>query len=375
MTARGSRSAAALAFVLAAACTPESSQLAPPPEDAAADAGGDAGDAGDAGPPCVPGGRTALEPITVACRQAAPGRVGVDGDNVYWTVQKPGAVVLKADLEGGGAVPLVYDDAPAVGLAVGIRYVFYTQPSAGRVMRVPKGGGLPVAVAKGQDSPFFLAIDLESDEPALYWTGGSGNNGVVMRLALVADATPTLMMDGQARPRAIAVRNGYVYWTDFVDGSLLRMPARAVTPEPATDGGAPDAADDAGADAAIDAPAMRTATRLASGVKGPSDLALTDDFAYLPDQAGRIVRVPLAGGALQTVADVHGVPFGVATNGLALYWSTLGNGAIYRLRLSGNPPVEAIAPAEQDPHFLAVSSAAVFWGAWGGGGTIRKFAR
>ena len=106
-----------------------------------------------------------------------------------------------------------------------------------------------------------------------------------------------------------------------------------------------------------------------------SDLALTDDFAYLPDQAGRIVRVPLAGGALQTVADVHGVPFGVATNGLALYWSTLGNGAIYRLRLSGDAPVEAIAPVEQDPHFLAVSSAAVFWGAWGGGGTIRKFAR
>jgi hypothetical protein len=255
-----------------------------------------------------------------------------------------------------------------VGLAVGERFVFYTQPSAGRVMRVPKLGGLPVAIATKLDTPLFLAIDLDAEIPALYWTGGSGENGVVMRLALIDGATPTVLIDGQPRPRAIAVRDGFVYWTDFSDGSLRRIPVDA----PTWDAGAPDAdaSDAGGSDAGV-----RTATRLASGLRGPSDLALHDGFAYLPDQSGRIARVPLEGGALETFASTTGVPFGVATNGLALYWTTLGtDGGVFRKGLALDGPVTTLVEAEPDPHFVAVGKAAVFWGAWGLG-ALRKIAR
>jgi hypothetical protein len=347
---RRARSATALVVLSLAACSPEATTVTSIP-DAAADGSSD-GDGPDAPPPpCVPGGTTALEPVTVACAQPAPARVGLDETNVYWTVQGGGAIVLKAPLDGGPVVPLVYDSAPAVGLAVGVRYIFYTQPTLGRVMRVPKAGGPPVQLAQ-VETPLFLTIDLNADVSALYWTGGTSKNGLVMRLSLVPDSLPELLMDGQARPRAIAVKDGFVYWTDLIDGALLRVP---VAPDP--EGG------------------LRKATRLASGLKGPSDLALTDEFAYMPDQAGRVARVPLAGGALETVATVQGVPFGVATDGLALYWSTLGRGGIFKQRLNGDDTVSTLASEQLDPHFLAVGPVAVYWGTWGAGGAIKKIAR
>jgi hypothetical protein len=374
MTSSGSRRAGlAAALVLAAACTPREDYVPEPRTDAAvtdADADGDfdfdggfEDDGGVDAPRCIAGGTTALEPVTIACGQPAPARVGVDDSNVYWATQHKGAIVMKAPLAGGSAEVLVHDATPAVGLAVGVRFIFYTQPTAGRVMRVPKVGGLPVAIATKLDTPLFLAIDLDAEIPALYWTGGSGENGVVMRLALLEGATPTVLIDGQPRPRAIAVRDGSVYWTDFSDGSLRRIPVDA----PTADAGAPDAGDADGGG--------RTATRLASGLRGPSDLVLDDGFAYLPDQSGRIARVPLEGGALETFAGTVGVPFGVATNGLALYWTTLGSeGGIFRKRLAGEGPVDTLVEAEPDPHFLAVGKVSVFWGAWGLG-AVRKIAR
>jgi hypothetical protein len=379
MTSSGSRRAGlAAALVLAAACTPREG-YEPRADAAATDAdfdsdGGfeDDADFGEDGgadaPRCTPGGTTALEPVTIACGQPAPARIGVDDSNVYWVVQRKGAIVMKAPLAGGSSEALVHDDVAAVGLAVGVRFVFYTQPGAGRVMRVPKVGGLPVAIATKLDTPLFLAIDLDAEIPALYWTGGSGENGVIMRLALLEGATPTVLLDGQPRPRAIAVRDGFVYWTDFSDGSLRRLSVDAAQ----TDAGAPDAG---GPDGGEPDGGVRVATRLASGLRGPSDLALADGFAYLPDQSGRIARVPMEGGALETFAAASGVPFGVATNGLALYWTTLGTeGRIFRRRLAGDSPVTTLVAGELDPHFLAVGRDAVFWGAWGLG-AVRKIAR
>lgn len=381
MTSSGSRRAGfAAALVLAAACTPREGYVPEPRTDAAVtdadldfdggfeDDGGFENDGGGDAPRCIPGGTTALEPVTVACGQPAPARIGVDESNVYWATQHKGAIVMKAPLAGGSPEVLVHDGAAAVGLAVGNRFIFYSQPTTGRVMRVPKIGGLPVAIATKVDTPLFLAIDLDAEIPALYWTGGSGENGVVMRLALIEGATPTVLIDGQPRPRAIAVRDGFVYWTDFSDGSLRRIPIDA----PTTDAGAPDAdaPDAGGSDGGV-----RIATRLASGLRGPSDLALDDGFAYVPDQSGRIARVPLDGGALETFAATTGVPFGVATNGLALYWTTLGSdGGLFRKRLTGDAPIDTLVEAEPDPHFLAVGNVAVYWGAWGLG-AVRKIAR
>jgi hypothetical protein len=358
--------AAALAGLTLAACKGEShfGGLA----DAAAEAGapdaaldGDAADAADApadrttdlGPACRIGGTSADIPTTLGCSSAPPGRLVVAGGYLYWTVQGAGPIVWRAPLVGGGPEPLVWDTAGAFGLVVDDTYVYYAQVSAGRVMRLPLAGGAPTTLAMGVGEPLFLA--MASDGASLYWTDGEVD-GKVVRLDLAAGAKPVILIDGQSGPRALAVRDGFVYWTDITDGTLLRTLDHLTGP--------PDAA-------------VRTANRLASGLKRPTDLLLLGAFAYVPDENGFIQRVPLDGGDLAPVAKVDGLPYAVATDGASIYWSTLGTpGGIFKAPLDASGAAGMLFVGGQvDPHFLAVTADNVYWTTWGPRPAVHRLAK
>jgi hypothetical protein len=284
-----------------------------------------------------------------------PMRLAVDAVNLYWTDRRGGAVVFKAPLAGGGATVMVYDDTPAEGLAVDATYVYYTQPARNRVMRVPIAGGAARVIAAGLDAPSFLALGHAPDGPSLYWTGGQRQGeGKITRMSLAVGALPETLVDGQTLPRALAVGNGSVFWVDSVDGTVLR------------------AADHL--DLSAESP-IRVVTRLASGLKLPSDIVLVGGYAYVPDLAGRIARVPLAGGALETVAKVVGFPFGIASDGVAVYFTTTGRGGVFKAPLGANVRPTTIIEGEVEARFLVASPDDVYWGAWGEGGTVRRMAK
>jgi hypothetical protein len=354
----------------------------------------------DLGAPCVPGGTQADEPATVGCTAARPGRIVVSGDHVYWTLQGSGAVLVRAPLTGGGPEPLVFDDSGTFGLVVDGTFATYAVPGLGRIMRVPIAGGTPVALATGLDQPRSLATDGAS----LYWTQGVGQ-GKIMKLDLEPGAKPIALSDGLAQPRAIAVQGGVVYWTDITDGTILSTPDHLTvfadagsadaadagadaTADADTDADDPDVADtaDASADAnaAVDADADADAdarsnlpppTVLASGLKIPTDLLLVGSFAYAPDQNGHIRRVPLAGGPLETVADVDGAPYGVATDGTLIYWTKIGtDGGLFSAPLGGGA-ITSIVGGQIDPHFIAVTPEQIYWGTWGTYPAIHRLTR
>jgi hypothetical protein len=329
------------------------------PGDAAADGGANVDGAADLGEaaalaaePCRVGGTRADLPTTLGCTQTFPGRLVVSGDYVYWTVQGPGPIVWRAPRVGGSGEELVRDTAGAFGLAVDDQFIYYAQVSAGRVRRVPLTGGPPVTLATGVAFPLFLVKDGQS----LYWTD-SEVDGKVMKLDLADGAQPVMLIDGQASPRALAVRDGYVYWTDTKDGTLLRTLDHLTGP----------------ADAAV-----RTANRLASGLANPTDLVLVGDFAYVPDGNGAIQRVPLAGGDLELVANAEGTPYGVASDGVSIYWSTRGiPGGILRAPLDdhGNIRATHIRDDQVDPHFVTVTSDNIYWTTWGPHATVARLAK
>jgi hypothetical protein len=357
----GSRLAACAAALCLAACSPREKYLgggadAGPTPDAAPDASRDVGasersDAAvDLGPPCVLGGTSADLPATLGCPQAAPLRIVVTGDHVYWTVDGAGAIVMRAPLAGGVGNPLVYDNAGAEGLAVDASFAYYAQPTLGRVMRVAVAGGAPEVVASKLDFPKFLATDGSS----LYWTGGK-IDGRITRLTLVPGASPEILIDGQNNPFAIAVAGGFVYWTDLADGTILRTLDHLT--------GLADAA-------------VRTANRLTTGLKGPTDLVLVGGYAYAPDQAGQIRRVSVDGGDLELVADAMGRPYGVATDGLSIYWTTSGpGGAILRAPLGANVEGMKVVVGQPDPGCLAVTVDQLYWGTQRGRATIERLAK
>jgi hypothetical protein len=224
---------------------------------------------------------------------------------------------------------------------------------AGRIIRVPLAGGPSVTLASGVDAPGHIA----TDGAFLYWTGGT-TQGSITRLALGDGAVPTTLVGGLSHPLAIAVADGFVYWTDFADGTVLRTPA---APSDADAGTTPDG----GASPAV--------MRLAYGLQRPADLAVRDGYVYYPDRAGRVLRIPTGGGAPDLLATVTAAPFGVATDGVAVYWSAPGTpGGVFKAPVSGAGPVVTIAGTELDPHFLAVDGTSVYWGDWGGGGIVRS---
>jgi hypothetical protein len=339
-------------------CQPRANDVTPldasagdaPPNDARGDGASDA-----TPPPCVPGGTMTGAPATVACGGNATGRLVLAGGDVLWTVQQPGGVVMKAPLVGGAPTALVTAKVGAVGLVVVDAYAYFTLPGANQVLRVPLAGGLAEVVTKALEFPLFLA----SDGAALFVTSGQNYAGVVTKVALdprAANAPPPLtLMDGLAGPRGIAVEDGFVYWTDVLDGALVRTADRR--DDTAQDGG------------------TRTAARLAAGISGPSDLALANGYAYVADQRGSLVRVPLGGGDPELFTDARGTPYGVATDGLSLYWTTRGDpGGVFKIPLPGGTPMSLVT-GEADAHFLAVGATAVYWGAWGNGGAIKRVAK
>jgi hypothetical protein len=328
--------------------------------DASADGSAERPEAAKQEPPCRVGGTRADLPTTIGCPPTVPGRLVVAGDYVYWTVQGPGAIIVRAPRVGGAGVELVHDNAGAFGLAVDDQFIYYGQPGAGRIMRVALDGGLPLTLARNVADPIFLVKDGTS----LYWTDAEVD-GKVVKLDLVDGAQPVTLVDGQSKPRALAVRDGYVYWTDVIDGTLLRTLDHLTGP--------PDAA-------------VRTATRLASGLSlsvgsstfGPTDLMLVGDYAYLPDGHGFIQRVPLAGGDLELVAVAEGTPYGIASDGASIYWSTLGTpGGIFRAPLDDDGSIHGtlVVGGQTDPHFVAVTADNIYWTVWGMRPAVNRLAK
>jgi hypothetical protein len=316
-------------------------------------------------PPCRVGGTRTDMPTTIGCPPAVPGRLVIAGDYVYWTMQGAGAIVVRAPRVGGPGEELVRDNAGAFGLAIDDQFVYYGQPGAARIMRVPLAGGSPFAVVRNVPDPIFLVKDGAS----LYWTDAEVD-GKVMKLDLADGAQPVTLIDGQTKPRALAVRDGYVYWTDVMDGTLLRTLDHLTGPDDA---------------------AVRTASRLASGLSvtingttfGPTDLMLVGDYAYVPDGHGLIQRVPLAGGDLEPVVDAQGTPYGIATDGVSLYWSTLGiGGGIFKgplekvlLTDGGVAPGTSVYGNQQDPRFVAVTADNIYWTVWGARPAVERIAK
>jgi hypothetical protein len=250
--------------------------------------------------------------------------IGVDGENVYWsddptsvcsTPQDKGFAILAAPKGGGGptATLALADDieAPA-DIAVDDTHVYWGDPVAAIILRVPKGGGMPQIVSGG---PQATAIALFGDR--VYWTS------LVVVVSAPKDNGP----------------NTFSLLSIFPGGTTLG--GIAVDANGVYFGGASPCQ---GADCSIMGFVQRTeldggsqATIAGGPDEQPERVAVDGSHVYWTQWnqsnpmvlAGTVMRADAAGGNVVTIASGK-APFGIAVDGACVYWTDSGDGRVWR---------------------------------------------
>jgi hypothetical protein len=255
--------------------------------------------------------------------------VAVDGGDIF--VGGPDAV-WRLVAGRPPAVKLAPAHAPA-RLAVGGGHVYWVQgkiDAGGMLARVPKAGGrVETLLQVDKAAVEGLALDL----PDVYVSVRRIDPGADAIMRVRAGGKPETVHTGDVG-QCVAVDGNHVYFTSggliHDNGRVARLPKRARVA-------------DAGA-----GPEM-----LAGHLRVPGDLFVHAGFVYalamgIPGNQGAVTRVPLAGGAVEVLANAQPLPFAITHDSDRVYWTVLasGRGAILSHPLQPAPgaPLPLIAP-------------------------------
>ncbi len=190
------------------------------------------------------------------------------------------------------------------------------------VMKVLSAGGAPVPLASGQTNPHALATDGSN----VYWTDYSA--GTVMKVDVSGNGTPVTLATGQYYANAIAVAAGSVYWTTYSYGTA--------------DGGTSNPIPGTGSVMKVAAAGGAQPVTLASGQDEPTSIAVfgTNVYwnGYSSDIRGSVSTVALAGGGSpRNLAVGLDLMTSIVVDATGIYWINAGLG-ISQLALSGGAP-------------------------------------
>lgn len=277
----------------------------------------DAGAAVAASPP---------EATLLAHGQNVPRDLQLDDTHLYWLNEgrraegEPGIFRVS---KSGGAVERLVAGKGVHAIAVDAESVFWLQPDSDAVMRVPKSGGTPVAVASGQENLMAIAVD----EGHVFWATREA-----LWRADKRGGRPQSVASSISLPTSIAVDQASVYWYSDISGKLARAPKKG--------GGV--------------RPVLSEELTLHA-------FFLDEGFLYWAfgsEKKAQIRRMPKAGGAPADVVSGQDVPADFATDEGFVYWTT--GDAIFRAPKEGGPAVAVVSGTDR-AHDIAVDGQFVYW--------------
>lgn len=235
-------------------------------------------------------------------------------------------------------------------------HLYWTDTEDGTLTRLSKGGGVPVVLASGLARPGAITVA----GGFLYWVNRQLGAGTVVRMPADGGAIETLAEE-QSMPESIAVAGSTVVWTTFGDGlatgTLMRKEIGGKLTQLASKQRQPGAV-------ALDAEQIYWTC---FGLKRPT---------YFRD--GAMLRIPRAGGAKRfVIARDQAMARSVVLDEEWLYWTTadeMGHdpalGGIKRRRKAGGG-IQDIVSWSHDTGCIALDRTRVYWLQQFGGALFR----
>jgi hypothetical protein len=220
------------------------------------------------------------------------------------------------------------------GIAVDERYVYWTNRGSGTVMRVPKGGGSALVLAKAQANPHSLLLEGES----LFWINwseGDHTTGAVMTMARRGGKPRVLAAaGGQPIGQELAVDERFVYFTR--GSELVRVPKT---------GGA--------------------VTQLASGLATVTALAVDATHVYAAAaDSKQLVRVAKADGTSAVLAAPNAFPWRIVLDADNVYYTVnSGEPALFRVAKKGGIS-SRLSWGAVSPETLEIDGSRLILGGW-----------
>jgi hypothetical protein len=292
----------------------------------------------------------------LASNQITPNGIALDSQYVYWTNEgadsMSGTVMrtLKTGvMDGGTPTILAGGQNYPIAIVVDAENVYWTDGNGQTVMRRALDGGVPTTLASVQDLPMALVEDPSGQN--LYWVNGGGS---IASCATNSDGGKATLLGSGFSFVGVAVSATNIFWTEY--GMMGTGAAIYDQLFSGTFG------------------SVRNTTLLADGGMNPwpgyvhsQALALDSTSVYWAN-AFSVFRVGQDGGAPVTLASTPSSDLdatALAVDGSYVYWvnswASLANaGTIMRVPIGGGT-VETIATSQQSPVGIAVDATSVYW--------------
>jgi hypothetical protein len=147
------------------------------------------------------------------------GYLAVDAQSIYYTDLLAGVVGTAPIGGNGNQMALAQGQGRPTGIAVTPQALFWSNSTAGNIVRLPLGTGVAMAmpIAGGLSAPNALVVDGAS----VYFSQNV-QAGSIAKVGVLGATPPATLASNQPFPTCIAVDATSVYWIDGGGGTISK---------------------------------------------------------------------------------------------------------------------------------------------------------